>query len=412
MSELKYWIWLSQLTPVSPESAAGVIRHFGSPKLAFFAEGKEYDYVDGLRPESKQALSEKNLNPSYEIMDKCGRLGIRIITMQDTEYPERLRNIEHAPTVLYIKGNLPIMDEEAAIAVVGTRKASSYGKTNAEKLAFDITRGGGLIVSGLATGVDTAAARGGLGAGGFVVGVLGCGINVVYPRDNGQLYEEVSVSGALVSEYPPDTRPEGKHFPIRNRILSGLSAGVVVIEAPVRSGALITASRALDQGRELFVIPGNIDSPLCMGSNNLLKDGGAKAISHAEDVLCEFRGLYPQKLAARDFSKMEHTYKYEDFSGTNRGYKDDKRIARSSKKVVDKADNKEYIDLKEQLGRLSEDELAVVSHMTNSPLHVDDIIEAAGLPASRILAALTLLEIKGHVAQHTGKRFSLVIIKK
>lgn len=193
--------------------------------------------------------------------------------MQDAAYPGRLKNIYDPPCLLYVKGRLPVFDEELAVAVVGTRDCTPYGVACAEKLGYGLTCGGAVVVSGLAKGIDAAATRGALRAGGVTVGVVGNGLDIRYPYESGYLYEDVAAAGALLSEYPPGARPAKAHFPARNRILSGLSAATLVVEAPERSGALITAGTAMEQGREVFAVPGPIDAPASAGCNRLIQDG-------------------------------------------------------------------------------------------------------------------------------------------
>lgn len=396
MSELKYWLWLSRLQALGIRGAHLVLEQLQSPKEAFFADRAALDAVRALRREERSALLNKRLDEVYQIMDACDKLGLQVITLQDAIYPERLRNIENPPLVLYGKGTLPVMDEMAAVAIVGTRRATDYGKHCAFQFGREIALAGGVVVSGLALGIDTEGARGALEENGTVVGVLGCGLDVVYPKENKALYAAVARSGVLLSEYPPGTKPLSGNFPARNRILSGLSAGVLVVEAPEKSGALITASRALEQGRELFAVPGNISMPTFVGSNRLIEDGCCKAVSRGADILREFEGLYRWRyrfLATDEADPPEF----------------DAKTGTSLKKEIDKADEKDYIDLQEQLRALDADELQVLSVLKEDPLHVDAVIEQTGLQTRCVLSALTLLEIKGFVRQHAGKRFSLIL---
>ena len=202
--------------------------------------------------------------------------------MQDADYPVRLRNIFEPPSLLYVKGQLPVIDEEVAVAMVGTRKASPYGVEAAEKIAYGLSRQGAVVISGAAAGVDSASHRGALRAGGKTIAVLGNGLDVVYPAENEWLYRDIAASGALISEYPPGTAAESWHFPVRNRIISGLSLATVVVEAPEKSGALITANTALEQGRDVFAVPGPIDAPMSRGCNRLIADGAGTCCANTK----------------------------------------------------------------------------------------------------------------------------------
>lgn len=408
---IKFWLWLGGCS-ASINVKHKVLNYFGSPKEVFFAEEKDFGDLDWLSAKDKEAFLSKKLTKAYEILDLCGEKKVDIITFQDARYPERLRNIYDPPLVLYVKGRLPAIDEQAAIAVVGTRGATPYGIKSAQRLGYEMARAGALIVSGLAAGIDSSAAIGAIKAGKQVVGVLGCSIDEVYPKSNEHLYDDVEQIGALVSEYPPGYPIKRENFPARNRIVSGLSVGVVVIEAPERSGALITAGIALEQGRELFVVPGNVDSANSMGSNRLLSESAAKAVITAGDVLIEFEGLFPWKLKPRKAPDSRYLGIDKDANHSVSENENPTNGQGNLKKVIDKKKDKGYIDLQEQLEGLSEDELSLVSNMSKVPKHIDDIIDACGLPANRVLAAMTMLQIKGHVAEHKGKKFSLIIIKK
>jgi len=327
--------------------------------------------------------------------------------MQDAAYPVRLKNIPAPPMVLYIRGMLPIIDEEAAIAVVGTRNATPYGMISGEKLGYEIAKAGGLVVSGLARGIDSAAARGALRAGGKVVGVVGTGLDRVYPPENKPLFTDVVSSGAIISEYPPGTEALPQNFPMRNRIMSGISVGVAVLEAPKKSGALITADRALEQGRELFAVPGNIDAKSCEGSNELLKDS-AHVVTCGWDIMEFFEVNFPEKI-----KKPGKRQSFDETAARELAEKTlEAKTEMLSEKKIDKRDEEVYIDLRKQMESLSETELAIIAAITEKSTHVDDIIEGSGLSAAEVLGTLTMLELGGWVTQEKGKRFNLNIVKR
>lgn len=429
MSSLKYWVWLSSKNDINPRIKNNLIDAFGDPKEVFFADRQKlYDRCQ-LSDSVLEKLSDKDLKNTNEILANCNRDNISIITIGDTVYPERLRNIFDPPILLYVKGQLPSIDEEAVIGMVGTRKATTYGLKMGRKISYEITRSGGLVVTGLAGGVDSACAEGALRAGGSCIGVLGCGINIVYPSWNTDIYNDVQTAGALISEYPPGTPPYGKNFPIRNRIISGLSVGVTVIEAPRNSGALITARDALEQGREVFAIPGNADAPNCYGSNTLIREG-AQLVLDGFQVIEEFQERFPYKVVKENQSKLDVPFEnLEDSENTEKLSKVSKYTNNSPnpledtrkfvsfrtktlKNRIDKKPKREYIDLEKQLEDLSENQLKIISVIEQKSMHVDDIIDKTELSAQIVLSELTILQIRGFVTQESGKRFSLNIKKK
>ena len=411
VSTLKYWVWLASLDGVAVKTLLNLLEHFGSPEKVFFASESDYEEVEGIKGSDIKRLTEKNLVLARKIIADCEENDYRIITLGDAEYPARLKNIFDPPIVLYVSGRLPVMDEEAAIAVVGTRKCTPYGIKAAERIGYELTKAGCLVVSGLARGIDTASAMGVLRAGGRVVGVIGSGLDVVYPKENKKLYDDVCSTGAIVSEYPPGTQPDGWHFPARNRIMSGMSVGITVIEAPKSSGALITASRALEQGRDIFAVPGNIDSPACEGSNTLLREG-AILVTSGHDIAEEYVALYPEKLI-KD-KQTEEVPLDNKIAGKlvkriigAAGERKPEKRSREQETPVNIADV--YAEYIAKMEGISEIEMKVISAINAPETFVDDIIISTELPAQTVLSTLTMLEIDGHIIQESGKRFSLNI---
>ena len=323
-------------------------------------------------------------------MADCQRLNVNILTLQDAGYPNRLRNIYDPPCLLYVRGRLPAFDDEAAVAVVGTRDCTPYGVSCAEKLGHGVAAGGAVVVSGLARGIDSAALRGALRAGGTVAAVLGNGTDVIYPPENQYLYEDVAAAGALVSEYPPGTPPDGRHFPVRNRILSGLSLAALVVEAPERSGALITAGTALEQGRDVFAVPGPIDAPASVGCNRLIRDGAGLA-SDAWDILREYEARFPDKLRREGTQDAPPVLGYQARQKT-----EPKPVAPS-------------VSLSHNNLSLTDDQICLLRTLTEEPMLADDLIELTGIPTRRVLSALTVLEIEHLVTQHSGKRYARAV---
>ena len=324
--------------------------------------------------------------------------------------------IADPPIVLYYKGVFPAVDTSPVIAMVGTRKASAYGLMQAKRLGYQVAKSGGIVVSGGADGIDTMCLTGALTADRPVIAVLGCGVDVVYPAGNRVLFEDIAAHGCLVSEYPPQTAALGSHFPVRNRIISALSLGVVVVEAPKRSGALITANRALEQGRDVFTVPGNVGTATCEGNIQLLREG-AIVVEDGWDIMKEYVHLYPELVSHQPKTipmqltpeQRESAVKSTDKlpPRPKKTQKKETSPASTDTKVIDKSENRAYIDVQEILGALSPDEKAAIGQLTSGEKHIDQIIAATRLPAARITSALTLLQIKGYVRALPGKRFSL-----
>lgn len=344
---LLYWIWLSRCKGLSLNKRLELAAYWGDPKTV-------YEQAD---------VADKDLAPAQMILDDCGRLGVQVLTIGDDAYPQRLKAIAEPPLVLYYKGVLPDFDQEVAIGVVGTRRASAYGLLSAEKLARQMAERGGLVVSGMAAGIDAQAGWGALRAGKPTVAVLGGGVDVIYPTANRELHRAIEAQGCLISEYPPGTKPASWTFPQRNRIISGLCLGVLVVEAPEKSGTMITARDAQKQGRDLYVVPGHIDSEFCVGSNLLLQDG-AQLVTSGWDVLRNYAGQYPEKLGAAP----------------------------------------QPVAPKPKPAAATSDEQAILNTLSQGERHYDDIITDSGLDPQKALAVLTMLEIKGVVKTLPGRR--------
>ena len=403
MSALKYWLWLSGCE-VSAKAKAALFRYYGDAQQAFMAPKGDYRMVEGISPAEREILEKRDLFIADRIYGECQRQFLDIITYQDARYPKRLRNIYAPPAVLYLKGKLPNIDENAAIAVVGTRKASVYGIRMARNMANDIARCGAIVVSGLTRGIDGAAAEGALLADGIVVAVLGTS----HEKDKNFLSPDVAVRGAVISEYPPTREMRNSFFRERNRISAGLSVGVLAVEAPENSGTALFVEEAVEQGKEIFAVPSNVDSVNSVGTLNMLKDG-AKLVTCGYDVVCEFEYLFPGKLhPPKGGSSTEKIIPAEaEKQRQNGGIAEEE-----TKKVIDKENDRGYIDLKEQLSKLNETQLKIITAIDANASHIDDIIEATGLPTATVLAQLTVLEIKGYVRREAGKRITLNTAKK
>lgn len=292
-------------------------------------------------------------------LKRMEELGIEVISFKDSRYPVNLKTIFDPPFLLYVRGTL-IQEDADALAIVGTRRATVYGKLTTRRLARDLAREGVTVVSGMARGIDTEAHQGALEAGGRTIAVLGCGVDIVYPPENRGLMEEIIKKGAVISEFSLGQQPDAPHFPQRNRIISGLSKGVLVVEAPLKSGALITANFALDQGRDVFAVPGNINNPNSHGTNQLIKEG-AKLVESVEDVLEEL-----------NFSELSQL-------------------------------KKEKINAKNP--SLSPEEKEIFNLLKEEPSHIDLLVKLSRFPVSKVGELLMRLQIKSLVRELPGKLF-------
>ncbi len=415
---LVHWIWFAHRHGVSDRMKARLLAHFSDPEEIYYADS--YEAVEGLSESAREGLLDKSLASAEEILAECGRKDLRILTFQDAAYPRRLKNIDDPPVVLYYKGKLPDWEGCPVIGVVGTRKASSYGLTTAKRMGSEIAQCGGILVSGMAFGIDGVAMQGALTAGGMVVGVLGCGADVVYPKSNRSLFGDMERYGCILSEFPPGTEPFAYNFPKRNRVISGLSCGVLVVEAPDDSGSLITARRALEQGRDVFVVPGNINVPTFVGNFELLRDG-ATPVRSGWDVLSEYAARYPGKVRENTVRSRQSAYPDEVERMQSEEVEMPSRVAQkprfprkkpaakpqNEKKVIDNGESAPYSDLNKAQPALKPEEQEILSAIGSEQRLIDDVIAQAGLPAHKVLAVLTALQIKGVVKKHPGNRVSL-----
>ncbi len=412
---LLHWIWLAHRPGLNEGMKVRLLEHFRDPEAVFYADPADLRHIEGLSRDAAAALGEKDLTQAEQILEACQKKKLHILTWQDAAYPARLKNIPDPPILLYYKGQLPEFDALPLIGVVGTRKASAYGLQTAKRMGCQIGRCGGVVVSGMAYGIDGMAMAGALSAGAMTVGVLGCGADVVYPVSNRSLFRDVEERGCLISEFPPGTAPYAWNFPKRNRIISGLSCGVLVVEAPEKSGALITAGRALDQGRDVFAVPGNIDIPSFVGSNQLLREGAIMAAS-GWDVLREYEGLFPDKIRRDtqpsfqtaypdEVAKQQEPLKVAQKPVLPRKKKPIKKD--SEKKTIDKETSSPYSDVNTMPAGLSSEAQNVVLCLQKGDALVDDLVAQTGLTTGKLLSVLTMLELKGHIKRLPGKRISL-----
>ncbi len=353
---LQYWVGFSRVPGIGPVRLRALLDHFGDIREAWAASAAALNAIglDRRTVESFLTLrSELDLKAEVE---RVSRLGVTVLTWDSPDYPGLLKNISDPPPVLYVQGEL-LPRDEWGLAVVGTRRATVYGREATRTLVSGLAASGVTIISGLAYGIDTHAHQTALDVGGRTVAVLGSGIDIIYPAKNRGLAGGICERGALVSEYPLGTRPEGGNFPRRNRIISGMSLGVLVVEGSRRSGAMITADYAAEQGREIFAVPGNILSPNSAGPNQLIQQG-AKLATTIGDILEELNlTMVTEQASAREI-------------------------------IPD-----------------NDAEAVLLEHLSSEPIHVDELGRAADLPISEVASTLTLMELKGKVRQVAGMNY-------
>lgn len=405
MSAVKYWLWLTTRKGVDSAAALTVLDHFVTPERAYYADPEEYDLMP-LPPAARKGLLDKELRQADAILGDCQRLGLRIMTFQDADYPERLRQLADPPMVLYIRGRVFAFDEEAAIGIVGAREPSDYGKIWAERFAMELTSGGGLVVSGMAEGIDSFAVRGALKAGGPVVSVLAGGVDVPFPPQHKYLYEDVAAAGALISEYPPGTQHRGYHFPQRNRILSGLCLGVLAVECRPFGGTMSTMNHALEQNRDLFAVPGALGAPMSEGTNRLIQQG-AKLVTCGRDILEEYRHRYPAKLAGAMPLNPETIQ--ARLTPEEELAQEERPAKQKPAPVPEKEEKRGKIPREAQKDRFTDDELTILAALGGKTRSADELVELTQIPTRRVLSALTMLQVQGAVEEQPGRRFSSLV---
>jgi DNA processing protein len=350
-ADLPYWLAFNRIAGIGPKRYQAMLAHFGALSAAWNASPGDLRAA-GLDTQAVRLLTRERgaIDPDAE-MDTLEKQGVHALTWADAAFPARLKEIDDSPPVLYLRGELTAVDE-LAVAVVGTRRPTPYGRQVAEELPYQLASNRITVVSGLARGVDAIAHRAALQAGGRTLAVLACGLDMVYPPEHAKLAREIAEHGAVISEQPIGTQPRGDYFPRRNRILSGLSLGVLMIEGDVKSGAMITARQALDQNREVFAVPGSIFSPQSRGTNDLIQRGEAKLVSSVQDILTELNlTTAPQQIEMKELIPATDT------------------------------------------------EADLLRHITKEPAHIDEVCRDSGLPASTVSSLLAMMELKGLIRQ-------------
>ena len=403
MTDTLYWIWLTQCPGLGAARLRQLLELAGSPET-LWAAGEEELTRMGVPQALRGPLLDKRLDRARTILQACDRLGITVLTPDGPAYPDSMRRTADAPAVLYCRGRLPEWGGRPWIGLVGSRQADARGLTLARRFGAEIAACGGVVVTGMAKGVDAAAAAGALDQNCPVVGVLGGGVDVVYPRENAALFERVAGQGCLLSEYPPGTSPNARHFPARNRIISALSDGVVVVQAAEGSGALITARWAAEQGREVFSVPGPAGEALSRGCNLLLRDGAILAESGL-DVMREYLYRYPGAVRMQNAKcKMQNETDTENRSGAHRcatgQHPPESPVCPPESPVGAHS-------VRPPLDGLTPEQRAIVDALAEGPLQLDALIDKTGLPAARVLPQLTVLQIKKILNQLPGKQYEL-----
>lgn len=406
MASLKYWLWLTTRRGLSNPGVSALLEHFGTPEAVHFADSVEYNAVPGLTDPIKRSLSDKDLDGANRILSECERLGQRILTIADAGYPERLRNIYDPPAVLYLQGRDIAFDDQVVIGLIGSRAPSQYGINQAQRLGHDLAYQGAVVVSGLARGLDSEGIRGALRGGGTVCGVLGGGLDVIYPKENLYLYQDVAAAGLLISEYPPGTETKPAHFPARNRIISGLSLGVVVVEGAQGSGTGITAKDAVDQNRDVFAVPGPVDGPLSYMPNDLIRRGEAMLVTSASDILQEYADLYPGKVRLVPGLAPETPAIAPGLRPRTVRQEREEEPAEAESPAREALP---AIHWRKLTPALTDDQRDVLLAVRDKPLVLDEIIEAAQIPARRCTSAVTMLQLAGFLAEAAGKRFAATV---
>lgn len=365
--EVKHAVWLSERISPATRTMDTLLKAFGSCGAVYAAEKSDLISAGVTNEKNLKLLLDKDTENAEETLARCERLGVRVIPYASEEYPQRLANTYAPPALLYAQGRPLDADSRPLISVVGTRSCTEYGRKAAYNIAGKLASRGFCVVSGLAVGIDGAALSGAVRAEGSTVGVLGCGHAKNYPAENFGLRRAMLKNGTVISEYSPLSKISKGNFPLRNRIMAGIAVGVLVVEAPENSGALITAKYALEYGRDVFAVPGNINSYESVGSNALIKDG-AIAVTDVEDLVKEYIQLFPD--VARRPAQREKTAAVPD-------------------------------------SELTEKERRVLSALTQEPVSLDEILIKTGMNVQEVLSLLSILEIKGKCVSHPMKKFSL-----
>lgn len=384
-TQLVYWVWASLLGVNAVKERYSLLRCFSTLEEAYLCQEPPFSTRQKVL---RDGFLDKSLEKAEKVISRCRELGIDIITLEDSRYPEKLRSIEDPPLLIYARGEMQEFDRLGSVTLIGSRNASESALRTACAMGYALALNGATVISGFARGVDAAASRGAADAGGSPVGVLGCGLDVIYPRENRKLFERTYENGLLISEYPPGTEPKSFNFPVRNRIMSALADAVAVISAGVKSGTLITARLAAEQGRELFAVPGPVDEAGSRGSNELIRDG-AHCLLTPEDILDTLRWKYENIRSEYREPPAEPLFSPEKTE------KPAPAAQKKPKKEIDNGRSRDYIGVKEIPAGLTGPGARIAALLAAGPVHVDELAERSGLPMADLMTELTMLELDG-----------------
>ncbi len=365
-----YWLWFTLKEELTEKTRSVLIEKYGNAKAIY--DAKEITDIHNLPDKAYKAIMDKSLDDANKVKAKIDAMGGYILTIEDSEYPSLLKNMYDAPYVLYMYGEHLDFDKMLTITVVGTRKATVYGEKVTEYLARELAEEGATIVSGMARGIDSIAGITAIKSGGKTIAVLGSGLDVIYPPEHRDLYDKISKNGVVITEYPPATRPNRENFPRRNRIMAGLSYGILVTQAPEKSGALITASYAIENGRDLYAVPSDIFDEYSIGSNRLIRQG-AKAVMCAKDIIGEYPYLDIVPIA-------------------------EQRIEKQHKDKLKELD----------ISSLNELQVKIVKQLNNQSMHIDEIAREIGIASFEINSELVMLELEGIIRKTNGNIYELI----
>ncbi len=418
MDKTLLWLWLSLHMKAGTHVYHYLLEEFGSIEAIYDCEDNDVKNLPWLYDNHKKKILDKNLDRAKEVLRWCNKAGVKILTLDDDDYPVTLRDLDDRPGVLYYVGTLPDFSKELCIGVVGTREMTVYGEQCAFEIGYGLTKGGAIVVSGGALGIDCTAQKGAIVAGGTTVAVLGSGIDVLYPPQNKDLFIKIMEVGAIITEYPPFTPPNRYNFPVRNRLISGISRGVVVVEGDRNSGAMITADKARTQHRYLFSVPGPIRVFQSSGTNELIRTG-AKSVTSALDILEEYLDLYEDKIQITPSKEKPNMKLLNEFSDQDNnpirnfletiGFKQ-KFKRNKNKKVENKEVKQEISSDGVDLDTLGADENAkkIYSYMERNKKYNADSFDELGLNTSTIISSFTMLEIFGVIKSLPGGFFEKI----
>ena len=446
MAERVYWLWLANRPGVGARAANALLEFYGDPEAVFSAGRGSLIQRGFLTAAQVDSLSDKDLDGSDRLIEECAKKNIHILTLGDSGYPSRLRHIYDPPVVLYWRGKQPPWSTRPMISIVGSRRTSGYSRAMAVRFAASLAESGFLVVSGMAGGIDGEANRAAMQTGAGTVAVLGCGVDICYPRSNEQLFRDLHTAGTILSEYPPGTEPEGWHFPQRNRIISGLSVASIIIGAPRRSGALITARLALDQGRDVYAVPGRLDDWLSDGCNELIRDSGAALLTDPIQLIHRYGNLLRNPPDERWIERVFRGQADSRARGTGTPPKAEEKRRREQAAPRSEAEEPQVEGLPQrkaaapetesvpqtetlvsqtevpeprtegvppsetarqpesgaQAEKYSPDECRIIEAVRMGAQSTDRLIDATGMPAAQLLSLVTLLELEGVLRNEGG----------